>query len=104
VLHEIRRQSKNGGGGLKSRVLGNLYKSNIQKGDIKTAGFWAERGTTRRKTGTKRMNGTMSDLSKQPGKKTIGLDPESKWVPIRRADTGTDKRKQDSQQSINREG
>jgi hypothetical protein len=104
VLHDIRRQSKNSGGQLKSGVLGNLYKSNIQKGDIKNARFWAERGTTRRKTGTKRMTGTMTDLAKQPGKKTIGPEPESKWVPLRRADTGTDKRKQESQQSINREG
>jgi hypothetical protein len=64
VLHDIKRQSKNGGGGLKSGILGNLYKSQLQKGDIKTPRFWAERGTARRKTGTKRMTGTMSDLAK----------------------------------------
>lgn len=104
VLHDIKRQSKNGGGGLKSGILGKLYKSQIQKGDIKTPRFWAERGTARRKTGTKIITGTMTDLGKQPGKKTIGPEPESRWVPLRRATTGADKRKQESQQSINRDG
>lgn len=77
-----------------------MVKSEIQQGDIKTPRFWAERGTPKKNTGT------MTDLAKQPGKRTSAddrPDKESKRVPPRRAITGTDKNKQGFQRAINRE-